>query len=438
VDDLSFARAQMAMSLGFHILFAVVGVAMPALMVIAEVQWRRTGDEAYRALTRAWSKGTAVLFAVGAVSGTVLSFELGLLFPGFMRHAGAIIGMPFSLEGIAFFTEAVFLGIYLYGWRLVPPVAHVAAGVGVAVSGLLSAVFVTLANAWMNAPRGFRIDGNGHYVDIDPIAAMTTPFALHEILHMVVAAYMTTGFAVAAVHAFVLLREPRSAFHRRGLGVALVLAVPFTLVQPLVGDLAGKQVARYQPEKLAAMELLYRTTDHAPLHLGGFPDPEEREARFALALPGGLSFLAYGDTAAVVRGLEEFPHDTWPHPVVHYAFQVMVGVGGALAVLAVAGLVLLVWRRRLPDARWFLLGCVAAGPLAFLALEAGWVVTEVGRQPWIIYGVQRTADAVTPVRGLWVPFTLFTLVYLGLSAAVLALLARQVRESARPHQVGGP
>src|SRR6478609_8125645 len=216
MSDVMFARSQMAMSLGFHIVFAVCGVAMPALMVIAEVAWRRTGDRALLALTRAWAKGTAVLFAVGAVSGTVLSFELGLLFPGFMRHAGAIIGMPFSLEGVAFFTEAVFLGVYLYGWRRVRPALHVAAGVGVAVSGLLSAVFVTLANAWMNAPRGFRVDEHGRYLDIDPIAAMTTPFAAHEILHMVAAAYMTTGFAVAGVHALMLLRDRGSAFHRRG------------------------------------------------------------------------------------------------------------------------------------------------------------------------------------------------------------------------------
>lgn len=428
-----FARAQMAMSLGFHIVFAVVGVALPALMVIAEVAWRRTGDPSLLALTRAWAKGTAVLFAVGAVSGTVLSFELGLLFPGFMRHAGAVIGMPFSLEGIAFFTEAVFLGIYLYGWRRVSPAAHVLAGIGVALSGLLSAVFVTLANAWMNAPRGFRLDAAGRFTDIDPIAAMTTPFALHEILHMVAAAYMTTGFAVAAVHALVLLRHRQSRFHRWGLAVALLLAVPFSLVQPLVGDLAGKQVARYQPAKLAGMELQYRTEAHAPLHLGGIPDPAGREARYALRLPGGLSWLAHGRTEAVVRGLQEFPVDQWPDPIVHYCFQLMVGIGFGLALLSLL-VPLLWWRRRgLPDAPWFLLACVAAGPASFVALEAGWVVTEVGRQPWVIYGVMRTAEAVTPVHGLWVPFLLFSLIYVVLAVAVLAILARQVRETAAPH-----
>ena len=419
------------MSLGFHIVFAVVGVALPALMVIAEVAWLRTGDRALLALTRAWAKGTAVLFAVGAVSGTVLSFELGLLFPGFMRHAGAIIGMPFSLEGVAFFTEAVFLGVYLYGWRRVRPALHVAAGVGVAVSGLLSAVFVTLANAWMNAPRGFRIDERGHYVDIDPIAAMTTPFAAHEILHMVAAAYMTTGFAVAGVHALMLLRNRASAFHRRGLGVALVLAVPFSLAQPAIGHFAGQQVARYQPAKLAGMELQYRTQARAPLHLGGLPDPEGREARWALELPGGLSWLAHGHPDAVVRGLEEFPREQWPHPLVHYCFQIMVGIGTLLAALALAAALMAMRRRALPDARWFLLACVAAGPLSLIALEAGWVVTELGRQPWVIYGVMRTADAVTPVRGLWAPFTLFTLIYCGLAAVVIGILARQVKDSGR-------
>lgn len=431
MNDVLFARSQMAMSLGFHIIFAVCGVAMPALMVIAEIAWRRTGDAAFHALTRAWAKGTAVLFAVGAVSGTVLSFELGLLFPGFMRHAGAIIGMPFSLEGVAFFTEAVFLGIYLYGWKRVAPRLHILAGVGVAVSGLLSAAFVTVANAWMNAPRGFRVDGTGRWVDIDPIAAVTTPFALHEVLHMVAAAYMTTGFAVAAVHAVVLLKTPRSPFHQRGLAVALLVAVPFSLVQPLIGHFAGHQVAHHQPAKLAGMELHYRTQANAPLHLGGLPDPEGREARYALRIPGGLSILAFNDPSAVVRGLEEFPRDEWPHPIVHICFQLMVAIGGLLALLALvaAGL----WWRRgtVPDDRWFLLACVGAGPLSFLALEAGWVVTEVGRQPWIVYGVLRTAEAATPVQGLWVPFVLFSAIYVLLAVVVVNILVHQVKDSAR-------
>lgn len=423
----------MAMSLAFHIVFACVGVAMPVLMVIAEILWLRTGQAVYLDLTRAWAKGTAVLFAVGAVSGTVLSFELGLLFPGFMRHAGAVIGMPFSLEGFAFFTEAIFLGIYLYGWRRIRPWLHVLSGILVAVSGLLSAIFVVIANAWMNAPQGFRVDEAGRFVDIDPIAAMRTPFALHEVLHMVLAAYLATGIAVAAIHAFILLRrtldENARTFHRSALTLAVALSIPCALLQPFVGHLAAHEVAKHQPLKLAAMEGQFSTEAYAPLRIGGIPDVEARVTRYAIEIPGGLSFLAFNDPSAVVSGLEEFPRADWPHSIVHYSFQVMVGAGVVLALFAVWAAVHWIRRRTFPESRRFLRATVFAGPLGFLAVETGWIVTEVGRQPWIVYGVLRTSETVTPMPGLVVPFVMFTLVYLGLAASVVVILLRQIRRS---------
>jgi cytochrome d ubiquinol oxidase subunit I len=229
MTDLLAARSQMAMSLGFHIIFAMVGIAMPVLMVVAERRWQRTGDRIYLDLAHRWAKGTAILFAVGAVSGTVLSFELGLLWPAFMEHAGPVIGMPFSLEGFAFFTEAVFLGVYLYGWDRISRRAHLAAGWAVAVSGMLSGVFVVIANAWMNAPTGIRwVDA----VDIDPIAAMLNPAALPQVLHMTLAAYASTGLVVAGIHAWPLLRYPRNAFHRRALSVALLIGAPAACSSP--------------------------------------------------------------------------------------------------------------------------------------------------------------------------------------------------------------
>src|SRR5688500_5479764 len=258
----------MAMSLGFHIIFAEIGIAMPLMMVLAEWRWRRTGERAYLELARRWAKGTAVLFAVGAVSGTVLSFELGLLWPGFMRYAGPLIGMPFSLEGFAFFVEAIFLGIYLYGWDRVSPRAHWLSGVVVAASGALSGIFVVIANAWMNTPTGFRIV-DGRPVDIDPIAAMNNPAALGEVIHMMLAAYAAVGFAVAAIHAFMLLRDPRNLFHRHALAVALATGGIPSLLQPLSGDLIARQVAATQPVKLAAMEGQFRTERGAPLRVGG-------------------------------------------------------------------------------------------------------------------------------------------------------------------------
>src|SRR6195256_2505782 len=271
MNDLLAARSQMAMSLAFHIVFAAVGIAMPLLMVISEWLWLRRRDEVYLTLAKRWAKGTTILFAIGAVSGTVLSFELGLLWPKFMQYAGAIIGMPFSLEGFAFFTEAIFLGIYLYGWNRVSPVLHWLAGIVVAVSGVLSAVFVVLANSWMNAPTGFDVV-NGQPVNIDPIAAMLNPASLHETIHMVLAAYVATAFLAAGIHAFFLLRDPQNVFHRASCSIALLVACVSIPLQMVSGDFAAEEVAKLQPTKLAAMEAHYQTSKGAPLVVGGVPD----------------------------------------------------------------------------------------------------------------------------------------------------------------------
>lgn len=431
MTDLFAARSQMAMSLAFHIIFAVVGIGMPALMVIAEWRWRRSGDPVLLELAKRWAKGTAIMFAVGAVSGTVLSFELGLLWPGFMEHAGAVIGMPFSLEGLAFFTEAIFLGIYLYAWKRISPRAHLAAGVVVAISGALSGAFVVCANAWMNAPTGFRMV-DGQAVDIDPIAAMLNPAALSEVLHMTLAAFAATGFAVAGVHALAILRgTPHRAFHRAALQIALIVGVPTALLQPLSGDLSARDVAERQPVKLAAMEG-HLKTGPASLMLGGWIDDATLEHRGAIEIPGALSLLLKGDRNASIRGLDSVPvADRPPVMVVHTAFQIMVGCGMLMVGLAV-WTVARQWRRRrglgspLPDDRRFLKAIVLASPLGFIALEAGWTVTEVGRQPWIMQDVMRTADAVTPMPGLVVPFAMFTLLYIGLAITVAFLLWRQI------------
>ncbi len=435
MSDLLAARSQMAMSLAFHIVFAVAGIAMPLFLAIAEWRWLRGGDPVDRELTRRWARGTAILFAVGAVSGTVLSFELGLLWPAFMRHAGAIIGMPFSLEGFAFFLEAIFLGLYLYGGRRLPPLAHWLAAVMVAVSGAASAVFVVCANAWMNTPAGFR-SVNGRVVGVDPVAAMFNPAAGSEVLHMIVAAYLTIGFAVAAIHAFMLLRDPGNAFHRRALAITFPVAAACAVLQPLTGDVIARQVAARQPVKLAALEGQWRTQANAPLRLGGLPDARAQETRGALEIPSGLSLLAYHDPAAVVRGLDQVPPaDRPPVAIVHVSFQLMVLSGTVMALVAVIGAVL-AWRRRgVPDRPWFLRLLVLCGPLGFVALETGWTVTEVGRQPWIIQGVMRTRDAVTPMPGLVVPFVTFTALYLVLAVVVGELLRRQVFASPRMRAV---
>ena len=440
MSDLLAARAQMAMSLAFHIIFAVVGVAMPVLMVVAERRWQRSGDRIYLELAKRWAKGTAILFAVGAVSGTVLSFELGLLWPRFMEYAGAIIGMPFSLEGFAFFTEAIFLGVYLYGWERISPRAHLFAGIMVAVSGTASAVFVVTANAWMNSPTGFDLV-DGRMTNIDPIAAMLNPASFPQTLHMTLAAFAATGLAVAGIHAFLLLRRPNDPFHRRALGVALLVGVPATLLQPISGDISARYVARWQPAKLAAMEGQFVTERGAPLRIGGIPDEDARETRWAIEIPKALSLLAFHDPDAEVKGLDAFPERDWPPVlIVHVAFQVMVALGTAMAIVSLWALWLR-WRRRdLSEQRAFLRALVLIAPMGFIAIEAGWVVTEVGRQPWIVYDIVRTADAVTPMPGLVYPLVLFTGIYIFLALVVVWLLHRQIVHSPTPAEldVGTP
>ena len=430
VDALLYARAQMGLSLAFHIVFAAAGIALPVLLVASDVLYRRTRDAVYRELSKRLAKGTAVLFAVGAVSGTVLSLELGLLWPRFMGSFGEVVGLPFALEGYAFFTEAIFLGIYLYGRDRVPAGLHLASGVAVAVSGAASAFFVTLVNAIMNVPRGFAwVDGRA--VDVDPLAAMFGGPWLQQTLHVLISCYQATAFAMAGIHAWMLLRHGESALHRKALALALWMACITALLQPLSGDFSAREVARHQPTKLAALEGHFHTERGAPLRIGGLPDVEDGVTRYAIEIPGGLSFLAFGDPTAEVRGLNAFPRDTWP-PVVgtHLAFQVMVGAGMAMAVLAIAAIALTLRRRRLPTSRAFLKAVVIASPLGVIAMEAGWLVTELGRQPWIVRGAMRTADAVTPFPYLAAPFWIFTVVYVFLAIAVVLLLRSHVAATA--------
>jgi len=432
--DLLYARWQMGLSLAFHIIFAVIGMAMPVMMLIAEAAWLRTRRPEYLNLAKQWARGTAVLFAIGAVSGTVLSFELGLLWPVFMQLAGPVIGMPFSFEGFAFFLEAIFLGLYLYGWQRLRPRTHMLAGVMVCVGGALSGMFVVTANAWMNTPAGFRIV-DGRITGIDPFAAMFNPAAGAQVVHMLLAAYAAVGIAVAGIHARLLFQDVRDPFHRRAFAIALIVGLPAALLQPLSGDWAGRVVARTQPAKLAALEGQFATEAFAAARLGGIPDVDARETRYALEIPGGLSLLAYGDPAARVVGLNDVPRDLWP-PVkaVHLAFQVMVAIGSWLALLALWA-VFLWWRGRLFQSRMFLKATFLSSALGFVALEAGWMVTELGRQPWIIQGVMRTSDAVTPMPGLVVPFVLFTIIYIGLAAVVISLIRRTVVATA-PRRAG--
>ncbi len=426
MDDLSAARAQMALSLGFHIIYACIGMVMPFFMAVSHLKYLRTGNVLYRNLTQAWSKGVAIFFATGAVSGTVLSFELGLLWPEFMKHAGPIFGMPFSLEGTAFFIEAIALGFFLYGWDRFNPWFHWATGVVVGISGLASGILVVAANAWMNSPAGFDFV-NGEYINIDPIKAMFNDAWFFQALHMTLAAFSATAFAVAGVHALLLVKKKHQEFHAAAFRIAMAFGCVAAILQPISGDLSAKDVARRQPAKLAAMEAHFKTEENAALVLGGIPDEKNKTIRYAIKIPGMLSFLVHGNLHESVQGLDQIPEDEHPPVLItHIAFQIMVGCGVIMLLLSFVYLVSLrkkEWQR----SKVFLLMFAIATPLGFLAVEAGWTVTEVGRQPWIIQGIMRTKDAVTPMPGIAYSFYIYTAIYVLLSFLVLFLLQRQIK-----------
>lgn len=435
-DNLLSARLQMAFTLGFHIILACLGVGMPVLMLAAEWRFLKTGDELWRTLARRWSKAFAVLFAVGAVSGTVLSFELGLLWPELMGRWGAVIGLPFTMEGFAFFLEAIFAGIYLYGWDRLPGRVHWYTGWPVAVSGFMSAFFVVTANSWMNAPTGFHLV-DGKIVDVDPFAAMFNVATGAQTTHMLVAAYLVTGFCVASFYALRILRGSQHPYDRRALTLSLLLALPFAPVQAVVGDWSAKVVAKSQPIKLAAMEGLFETQRQAPLLIGGIPNKTTRTTDYAIAIPGGLSFLAYGDFNAEVQGLNDFPaNDVPPVAVVHFAFQIMVGIGTLMMLVALWCAITFFRTRTWPRSRFFLWLVVLLGPLSILAMETGWVVTEVGRQPWIVQGYMRTSEAVTQAPGIWQVFTVTLTIYFLIGIGTIVILRQLARQPLPENQNG--
>jgi cytochrome bd ubiquinol oxidase subunit I len=426
MDDFIAARSQMALSLGFHIIYACIGMVMPFFMAVSHYRYLKSGNSVYKQLTIAWSKGVAIFFATGAVSGTVLSFELGLLWPEFMRHAGPIFGMPFSLEGTAFFIEAIALGFFLYGWNRFNPWFHWVTGVIVGISGLASGILVVSANAWMNSPSGFDFV-NGQYLNIDPIKAMFNDAWFYQALHMTLAAFAATGFAVAGVHAMMILRNQHVRFHKTAFSIAMLFGAAAAILQPISGDLSAKDVAKRQPAKLAAMEAHFHTEKNAALVIGGLPDEKNQRINYAVKIPGMLSFLVHGNFHDEVKGLDQIPKDEHPPvTITHIAFQIMVGAGVFMLLLSLIYLFSLK-KKQWTNQRWYLLLFAIATPFGFVAVEAGWTVTEVGRQPWIIQGIMRTKEAVTPMPGIAYSFYIFTALYILLSLLVLFLLNRQIK-----------
>ena len=425
MENLLAARSQMAISLGFHIIFSCIGMVMPFFMSLSYWKYLKTKDSEYLELTKAWMKGVAILFATGAVSGTVLSFELGLLWPEFMKHAGPIFGMPFSWEGAAFFLEAIALGLFLYGFDRLPPKIHWFSSLMVGISGFLSGIFVVAANAWMNSPSGFTWTGE-KAIDIDPVAAMFNDAWLSQSLHMQLAGTVATSVAVLGVHSLLVAKNIRPEFNKKAIKIVLPFFIFSSLLIPLSGDFSAKDVAKRQPIKLAAMEAHYETMTYAPLIIGGIPNEKEQRVNYAIEIPGLLSFLATGSFDSEVKGLKDFPPDEIPPvTITHFAFQIMIAIGSFLALLALITAYFFWIKKQSP--RWLLKLLFLATPLGFIAVEAGWTVTEVGRQPWIIYKILKTSESVTPMPGIQYSLFFFTLIYIFLAITVSWLMWRQIK-----------
>jgi cytochrome d ubiquinol oxidase subunit I len=425
-EYLDQARQMQALSFAAHIPLVCFGIAFPAMVLFVEWLGHRTGSPVYRTLARRWSKIMLALFAVGVVTGTILSFELGLLWPNFMGTFGSVFGLGFAVEGISFFLEAIFIAIYVYGWGRLSPRLHLLAGIPIVITGFSGSLMVIAVNGWMNHPSGFRME-NGEAVDVHPFHALFgNSYFWHELVHMYLAGFIVAGFVLAAVYAFGWLRGARGRYERAALVVPLSIAALAAPAQILVGDWAARDVAKTQPVKLAALEGVGHTERGAPVHILGWYDGEE--VKYGIKIPKLLSFLSFHDFNAEIKGLDTVKEeDRPPVNIVRFAFQTMVGIGTGLALLSVVYIGVWLRRRRLPRSVWFYRSLVLAGPAALVALIAGWVTTEVGRQPWVVYDVMRTEDAVTGAGGIPVGYATLALVYLGLAAAVLWILRRLSR-----------
>jgi cytochrome bd ubiquinol oxidase subunit I len=422
-------RAQMATTLGFHIILASLGVALPAIVLLAEFIGLRRGNETALRLAKHWSQVMGVLVAVGAVTGTVLSFELGLLWPGLMRQYGPVLGFPFAIEGLFFFLEAIFAGVYLWGWRRLSGWAHFWSGVPIAVSGILGAMSVVAVNAWMNTPQGFTQQGTA-ITSVNPWAVFFSKAAAYEMPHMILAAYMVTGFTVAGVYAAGILRGRRDSYHYTGFSLGFVPAAILTPLQLVVGDTAARSIAADQPVKFASMEYVATTSRQVPEWIGGVYVNGKVYA--GIKIPALDSILVGFGPGTQVKGWNIVPASQRP-PVpwlLHLCFDLMVGLGTLLLLLGLWALWTWWRKRRLPRPRLFWLCGSVSGVAAIAAMESGWVVTEVGRQPWVVYGLQTTAQAATANGGVVATLTLVIIGYAVLGVvtiAILRLLSRRWR-----------
>jgi cytochrome bd ubiquinol oxidase subunit I len=420
------ARQMQALSFAVHIPLVAFAISFPVMVLFVEWLYLRTGDQVYLTLARRWTRVMVALFAVGVITGTVLSFEMGLLWPDFTGTFGSVFGLGFAIEGFSFFVEAIFIGIYAYGWGRLSRRAHLLSGIPIVLTGFTGSLMVIAVNAWMNHPGGFRLHA-GKVTDVDPFKALfANSYLWHELIHMYIAGYIVSGFILGGAYAFARLRGRWGRYERTALTIPLTIAALAAPVQILVGDWAARDVATTQPTKLAAIEGLYKTTRGAPEHVLGWY--QNGQVKYGIAIPHLLSLLSFHSWNAKVEGLDAVAADQRPPVnVVRVAFQTMVGIGTLLALVGLVYLVVWIRRRRLPESAWFYRAVVAAGPLAVIALIAGWVVTEVGRQPWVVYRVMPTSAAVTGAHGIPVGYAVLAASYVVVACGLVWVLRRLAR-----------
>ncbi|KPC74793.1 cytochrome D ubiquinol oxidase subunit I [Thermoactinomyces vulgaris] len=425
MDSVFWSRVLTETTLAFHIIWATIGVGVPVFISLAEYWGIRTKDPHYILLARRWTRGFVITVAVGVVTGTCIGIMLSLLWPKFMQLAGNIISLPLFMETFAFFFEAIFLGIYLYTWdRFKKPIFHWLTSIPIIIGSTMSAVFITMVNAFMNTPAGFTIAADGKLMDIDPIAAMLNPATPSKVAHVVSSAYLTSGFLLAAIAAYHILRGNKHAYYKKALRLTMIAGLIFSLLTFVAGDISGKFLAKYQPAKLAAAEWHFETQSEAPLYFGGVLDKETNEVHYAIKIPNALSILAGNSTKTEVIGLNDIPKENHPPLYIHYLFDIMVAIGVYLAL--VSAVFLYCWWRKKGSEwnKWLLSAIILGGPLSFIAIECGWIFAEVGRLPWIITGIMRVDKAATTSDSVALMTILFSILYLILTIVALVVLNR--------------
>lgn len=425
MDDLVLARSLFGTTMGFHIIFATLGVGIPLMIFLSEILYQKTKDPDYAVMAKRWTKGQAILLGVGIPTGTIAGVQLSLLWPGFMEVIGKVMSLPFQIEIYAFFIEALFMSIYVYAADRLSPMARIISVFFVVVGAASSAILITNVHAFEGTPAGFRIE-NGEIADVDPWAAFFNPSFITTAGHVAVSAFTTGAFVIASIAAFKMIKNRKNErlyqFHRKALLLGLTIGGIFSLVTALNGHESAQLLHEYQPEKLAAAEGLFETQSYAPLAIGGFTDRETQEIKYGIEIPWALSFLAGNRFDTVVVGLNDFPEEYWPPLFIHTLFNGMVFIGSFLILLAIVGLA---WRFILKKRifpKWLLIPVIASGPLALCAIECGWIFACTGRQPWVIYRILKTADVVTTSGQIGTLFILFTIVYFVLGVAVVLVL----------------